>query len=141
MSKMLDLDYRVLKEIYRSSKPLKVGEVAKLLRVPHSTIGSCIKRLEEIEYVIYERYKPVSLSKKGEDLAAELTRHARLLELLLYNELNLNKEKAHNESEKFHLLFSCNTINKICEKYGHPKYCPCGEKILDSTECYCNNRI
>ncbi|MFX1311461.1 MAG: metal-dependent transcriptional regulator [Promethearchaeota archaeon] len=138
---MLDLDYRVLKEIYRSSKPLKVGEIAKKLSIPHSTVGSSIKRLEEMKYVVYKRYKPVSLSEKGEDLGAELTRHARLLELLLYNELNLNKEEAHNESEKFHLLFSCNTINKICEKYGHPKYCPCGEEIIDSTQCYCNDRI
>lgn len=138
---MLDLDYKVLKEIYRSAKPLKVGGIAKKLNIPHSTIGSSIKRLEEMDYVIYKRYKPVRLSKKGEDLGAELTRHAQLLEIFLYNELNLNKEEAHIESEKFHLLFSCNTINKICEKYGHPKSCPCGEKILDSRECYCNNRI
>lgn len=138
---MLELDYRVLKEIYRSSKHLKVGDLAKLLDFPHSTIGSCIKRLEENEYVVYERYKPVVLSKEGKNLAVELIRHARLLELLLHYELGLNPEDAHYESEKFNLLFSCNTINKICAKYSHPKMCPCGEEISNSSECFCQGKI
>lgn len=137
---MLELDYKVLKKIYHSSKHLKVGDLAKILRFPHSTIGSCIKRLEENGYVTYERYNPVSLSKDGESLAVELTRHARLLELLLHNELGLNPKDAHNESEKFNLLFSCNTINRICAKYSHPKICPCGEEILNSSECFCEKK-
>jgi DtxR family Mn-dependent transcriptional regulator len=138
---MLELDYKVLKEISRTSKYLKVGNLAKLLCVPHSTIGSCIKRLEENGYVIYERYKPVFLSKRGKNLAAELTRHARLLELLLHNELGLTPKDAHKESEKFNLLFSCKTINKICAKYSHPKMCPCGEEILNSSKCFCQGKI
>ena len=138
---MLELDYKVLKIIYHSSRILKVGDLAKSLGFPHSTIGSSIKRLEENGYVVYERYKPVFLSKEGKNLAAELTRHARLLELLLHNELGLNPEDAHNESEKFNLLFSCNTINKICAKYSHPKMCPCGEEISNSSDCFCQGKI
>ena len=138
---MLELDYKVLKIIYHSSRILKVGDLAKSLGFPHSTIGSSIKRLEENGYVVYERYKPVFLSKEGKNLAAELTRHARLLELLLHNELGLNPEDAHNESEKFNLLFSCNTINKICAKYSHPQMCPCGEEISNSSDCFCQGKI
>ena len=136
---MLDIDYRVLKALYRY-KTLKVGTIAKELDVPHSTIGSCIKRLENKEYVIYHRYKPVLLSHKGEELAIELTRHARLLEMLLINELEMNAEDAHIECEKFNLLFSCDIINKICERYDHPKECPCGEEILSSSECFCEKK-
>ena len=136
---MLDIDYKILKILYRSSKFLKVGQLARILNLPHSTVGSCIKRLENEKLVIYERYKPVALSKEGIDLAKELIRHAQLLELLLFKELNLKNEEAHEESEKFNLLFSCNTINKICEKYGHPKECPCGENILNSNNCFCEN--
>jgi len=138
---MLDLDYKVLKEIYHSPKSVKVSYIAKSLSIPHSTIGSCIKRLEEREYVLYDRYRLVMLSRKGENLAAELVRHARLLELLLYNELGLAPKDAHEESEKFNLLFSCKTINKICEKYSHPKECPCGEEISESLECFCKKLI
>ncbi|TFG01634.1 MAG: metal-dependent transcriptional regulator [Promethearchaeota archaeon] len=136
---MLDLDYKVLKLLYRSEKPLKVGELSMDLDIPHSTTGSCVKRLEQEGYVIYKRYRPVTLSQKGVDLAIELIRHGQLMEILLYNELGLSIEKAHEEAEKFNLLLSCEIVNKICEKYGHPKKCPCGELILDSSSCYCEN--
>jgi DtxR family Mn-dependent transcriptional regulator len=134
---MLDIDYSVLRKIYQLGE-IKVGTIAKKLKVPHSTVGSCIKRLEDKGYVIYERYQPVSLSTKGRELAIELTRHARLLEMLLIKELDMDPEAAHNECEKLNLLLPCNIINKICERYDHPSECPCGEKILSSSDCYCN---
>ncbi|MFW9987799.1 MAG: metal-dependent transcriptional regulator [Candidatus Odinarchaeota archaeon] len=139
---MLDIDYQVLKKIYKYG-PLKVGQLAKNLKTPHSTVGSCIKRLEKKGYVVYNRYKSVFLSEKGKDLTIELKRHSHLLELLLVNELEIEVEKAHIECEKFNLLFSCEIINKICERYGHPKKCSCGEEILNSIDCFCeekNNR-
>ena len=133
---MLDLDYKVLKVLHRSNA-MKVGEIAKKLGIPHSTVGSSIKRLEDGGNVIYERYRSVFLSNKGKELAIELVRHARLLEILLINEFNMNPKVAHSECEKFNLLFSCEVINKICEKYGHPIECPCGDTILNSVKCYC----
>ncbi len=136
---MLDLDYKVIKILHRSSS--KIGELASKLTLPHTTIGSSVKRLEEEGYVKYKRYKSVNLSQKGEQLANELIRHARLIELLLINELGLQREIAHQESEKFNLLFSCETINKICEKYGHPKKCPCGDDIEQSENCYCEEKV
>jgi len=134
---LLDLDYKVLKILYRSSKPVKVGELSKLLELPHSTVGTCIKRLEKGNYVIYKRYQPVNLSEKGINLAIELIRHAKLMEILLIEELDINIEEAHEESEKFNLILSCNIINRICEKYNHPNKSPCGEVILNSNDCYC----
>ncbi len=134
---MSDTDYKVLKLLHRSKEPLMVGDIAKNLSVPHSTIGSCVKRLELEGNVNYERYKPVVLLDKGKHLAMELMRHTQLLEVLLYNTLGLSKEEARIESEKINLLFSCNIINKICEKYGHPEESPCGEAILNSNNCSC----
>ncbi len=134
---MLDLDYKVLKILYRSSNPLKIGELSKLLELPHSTVGTCIKRLEKGNYVIYKRYKVVILSESGIDLAIELIRHARLMEILLFEALDLNVKEAHEQSEKLNLLLSCNIINRICEKYNHPNKSPCGELILNSSGCYC----
>ncbi|MFX1363334.1 MAG: metal-dependent transcriptional regulator [Promethearchaeota archaeon] len=133
---MLDFEFKILKLLYKDG-PQKVGKIAKKINMPHSTIGSSIKRLEEKQYVIYQRYNPVNLSEKGKDMAIELTRHARLLEILLINEFSVNPKVAHEECEKFNLLFSCDIINKICERYNHPKMCPCGEQISNSSDCYC----
>lgn len=133
---MQEIDYKVLRYIDKVQKQ-KVGYIAKHLNMAHSTVGSSVKRLEEVGLVCYKRYQEVELTKKGKNLAIELARHAHLLELFLYNELGLTVEQAHLESEKFNLLFSCNTINKICEKYNHPKTCNCGVEITNAPNCYC----
>jgi DtxR family Mn-dependent transcriptional regulator len=138
---LLDLDYKVLKLLYRSDNLLKVGDLANHLYTAHSTIGSCVKRLEKEKLVLYKRYKHVILSESGKNLAIELIRHAQLMEVLFYNALGLTKEKAHQESEKFNLLLSCETVNRICEKYEHPKECPCGVEILDALDCHCEKKI
>ncbi|MFX1298206.1 MAG: metal-dependent transcriptional regulator [Promethearchaeota archaeon] len=135
---MKNLDFKVIKCIYKAGTPLKVGQIARKLNIPHSTIGSCVKRLEEKNLINYIRYKPVHLTEKGKLLALELIRHAQLLEVLLYESLGLTTEDAHSESDKVNLLFSCKTINQICKKYNHPKKCPCGEEILSLSGCSCN---
>ena len=138
---MQGLDYIVIKFLYRKSVPLKVGKLAKELSIPHSTLGSCVTRLNTNGFVKYEAYREVELTSKGKDLAIELIRHARLLEIFLHYELGVKPELAHSESENLNLLFSCETINKICKKYKHPKKCPCGEVILSSSRCVCETEI
>lgn len=137
---MLDIDYRILRYL-NENKNQKVGDIARNFKLAHSTVGSSVKRLEEEELVGYERYQWVELTKKGRNLAIELSRHAHLLELLLYNELGLTTQQAHHESRKFNLLFSCETINKICEKYNHPKICPCGVEINSAPNCFCEEDL
>lgn len=135
---MSDLDFQVLKLIYRSSpESITVRNIADILNIPHSTTGSCVKRLESERYLTYERKGPVTLTEKGQDMAIELLRHSQLLEVLLHKSLGLPIAEAHKESEKVNFLFSCETINKICEKFGHPHETPCGEEILNSSSCHC----
>ena len=119
---------------------MKVGQIASLMEKPHSTIGSCIKKLQKQGYIEYKRYSDVKLSIKGKNLGNELERHARLLEVLLFNALDISPQEAHEESKKFNLLLSCSVVNKICEKYRHPKFCPCGEEIKNSSNCCCEHR-
>ncbi len=138
---MQDLEYTVIKLLYRKKVPLKVGKLAKELSIPHSTLGSCIARLKTKGLVAYEAYREVELTSKGKDLAIELFRHARLLEIFLHKELGVKPELAHSESENLNLLFSCETINRICKKYKHPKKCPCGEVILSSSRCVCESEM
>ncbi|TXT66402.1 MAG: hypothetical protein BAJALOKI3v1_30061 [Promethearchaeota archaeon] len=144
---MNDIDYKVLKIIYRNDSKAKIKLIQQKLNqygyenVPYSTIDSCIERLNEQNLVVWEKYHPIELTAKGENYAKELIRHTQLLEVLLYKELDLTTEEAHNESEKFNLLFSCKTINKICEKYDHPEQCPCGEEILNSSNCFCQKEF
>ena len=140
---MADIDYQILKVVCRKKEKARLKDIQHEMKdtqgkkVPLSTINSSIERLEKSGYVEWIRYSPIKLTEEGKNLAKELIRHAQLLEVLLHNELDLSAEEAHDESEKLNLLFSCKTIDKICEKYSHPSTCPCGEKILNSDQCYC----
>ena len=138
---MIDLDYKVIKLLYNNKKPIKVSQLAYKLNKKHTTLASCVKRLKEKGFVNYEPFHEVKLTNGGKDVAIELLRHERLLEILLFNELEITAEEAHAESVKLNLLLSCNTINKICEKYGHPKRCPCGDEIVNSKNCSCELEI
>jgi len=136
---LLEVEYLIIRTLNRLKKPPKVGQIASYLDKPHSTIGSCVKRLQRHGYIEYQQYGDVKLSLKGKNLAIELERHAKLLEVLLHNALDMTPQEAHEESKKFNLLLSCSIINKICEKYEHPKFCPCGEEIKNSSNCYCEH--
>lgn len=144
---MNDIDYKVLKILYKNGGKAKVKHIQNELtnhgyqEIRYSTIDSCIERLNNNNLVIWEKYKPIELTAEGEEYAKEIIRHSQLLEVLLYEELDITSQQAHEESEKFNLLFSCDTINKICEKYNHPDECPCGEKIHNSKSCYCQKDL
>ena len=137
---MSELDFKILKHLYRTEKELTVRSIANTINIPHTTTGSSIKRLEGDGFLTYERRGNVYLTEKGIDMAKELVRHSQLIELLLHKSLDLPIEKAHEESEKVNFLFSCETINKICEKYSHPSECPCGESIPNSSVCFCEKQ-
>ncbi len=140
---MLDIDYQILKIIFRNDEKVRLKKIqseiksTRAIKIALSTINSCLERLEKAELIKWIRYSHVELTQKGVNLAKELLRHAQLLELLLYNELELTIDQAHEESEKLNLMFSCETINRICEKYNHPNFCPCGNEIPNSETCYC----
>jgi Mn-dependent DtxR family transcriptional regulator len=140
---MLDIDYQILKIIYKNRNQARLKQIQNENlelngnKIPLSTLNSCLERLEKKNYIKWIRYSPPILTEKGKHLAIELIRHARLLEVFLYNELEISAEEAHKESEKLNLLLSCSIVQKICEKYSHPAACPCGDKILNSRNCFC----
>jgi len=140
---MVDIDYQILKIIYRNHGKTRLKFIQSEIKkfkgrsIALSTINSCLERLEKAKSIKWIRYSHVELTEKGKNLAKELLRHAQLLELLLHNELELSIQEAHEESEKLNLMLSCDTINKICEKYNHPNYCPCGNEIPNSDTCHC----
>ena len=100
MVKMLDLDYQILKIIYRNKDNARLKQIQKEfldsneINIPLSTLNSCLERLEKKEYIEWVRYKPPTLNDKGAQLAKELLRHAQLLEVFLCNELGLSVEEA-----------------------------------------------
>jgi DtxR family Mn-dependent transcriptional regulator len=124
-----DLENTILKEkeikildfLFYWGRPIKAGELVKQLNVKHSTLNSVLKRLTERQFIIWEKYGVVHLTKLGTEKAAHITNHHFIIEKFLKDSLNISDEFAHKEALNLSRLISCELIEKICEKY---KYCP-----------------
>ena len=115
----------------------KIGTLAQVLNLKNSTLSMALRRLNESGLVYWKPYKEVKLTKAGVDYAKELWRHQRMLEYVLVNEIGVEPQKAHEEANELTRPLSCETINAICGKYGHPAKCPCGDPIWIPSTCNC----
>lgn len=137
------LESQILRVLRDWLRPIRSGDITRELNkktnsnLRSSSVNSALERLEKKGYVKWERYGLVELTDFGKKEAIALTRHHRLLEVLLVKELGLSKEQAHKEADSIFPPLTCDTINLICQKYEHPNKCPCGHIIEHSDNCGC----
>ncbi|MBD3230355.1 MAG: hypothetical protein GF329_19405 [Candidatus Lokiarchaeota archaeon] len=94
-----------------------------------STVTEHFQKLADLDLVIYKRYRGIKLTKSGKRHGLLLMRKHRILEYFFVNYLNFSEEEACLEADKIDLLISEIVIDKICEKFSHPKLCPCQKEI------------
>lgn len=76
----------------------RVGEIADKLNVKSPTVNSAIKNLTEYDLVVHEKYGYVSLTRKGEKLAAEVKGKHDILFRFLTEFLLLDPKAAEKEA-------------------------------------------
>ncbi len=73
-------DYlRAIYELSEDKGYATVSDVAQRLSVKPPSVTDMIKKLSESGYVIYEPYKPITLSEKGKKVAGEVFNKHRVL--------------------------------------------------------------
>ncbi|MFX0206879.1 MAG: metal-dependent transcriptional regulator [Candidatus Hodarchaeota archaeon] len=127
-------EIEVLQFLFDHSGSIRVGELKKNLKKPHSTLNSIIHRLERNGLVIWQKYGPVTLTETGKNKAAHLSRHHFMLEILLVEALGMSAQDAHQEALTTGSTLTCQVIDRIAQKYD-PSYSACGKKIPNSREC------
>lgn len=86
------------------------------------------KRLKE-PLLEYTRYKGVRLTTLGEEIALEVLRHHRLIELYLVEALGYTLDEVHEEAERLEHVISEQFEARIAEFLGHPDIDPHGDPI------------
>lgn len=86
------------------------------------------KRLKE-PLLEYTRYKGVRLTALGEEIALEVLRHHRLIELYLVEALGYTLDEVHEEAERLEHVISERFEARIAEFLGHPDIDPHGDPI------------
>jgi DtxR family Mn-dependent transcriptional regulator len=100
--------------------PPSATDMAKKLADP--------KRLKE-PLLEHERYKGVRLTPLGEQIALEVLRHHRLIELYLVEALGYSWDEVHAEAERLEHVISELFEQRIAEFLGHPMVDPHGDPI------------
>ena len=116
-------------QLKHNTEIVKVSHIAQVLTISVAAVTDKIKKLAELNYVINLPYKGVKLTKNGESAALRMIKHHRLWEMFLTQELNVPKDKVHEEAERLEHACSDYIINIIDKKLGYPKFDPHGHPI------------
>ncbi len=106
-----------------------MGRVAISLGVVPGTATTMVKSLADSELVNYEPRVGVRLTEAGEELAIQMLRRHRLIELFLVETLGLDWSEIHEEAEKLEHAISDRVLEQMDTLLGHPKVDPHGDPI------------
>jgi DtxR family Mn-dependent transcriptional regulator len=109
--------------------PVSTTALAERLEVTPASASGMVKKLAERGLARHVPYKGVVLSPQGEELALEVLRHHRLLELYLAEKLGVPWDRVHDEAEVLEHVLSEELEELIAAKLGDPAYDPHGDPI------------
>src|SRR5688572_10895066 len=124
-----------LKTIYHLSATGSVlvsnKDLANKLDIHPSTVTEGLRKLHELNYVIYEKSYGTRLTGEGVKLALDIVRRHRIWETYLAKELGFGWDEVHEIAEELEHIRNDKLINKLAEILGNPVYDPHGDPIPD----------
>jgi DtxR family Mn-dependent transcriptional regulator len=125
-----------LKVIYtlahEEGAPVTTSAVARRMAVSAPAASAMVKKLASRGLARHERYRGVTLTRKGERVAVEVLRHHRLLEQYLASRLGVGIDEVHDEAEQLEHALSEELEARIDRELGFPTHDPHGHPIPDS---------
>ena len=105
------------------------NDIADVLETKASSVTDMLKRLKDKNLVDYKKYKGVSLTENGKEIALNLIRKHRLWETFLVKKLNFEWHQVHELAEELEHIESDELINRLDEFLDQPKFDPHGDPI------------
>jgi DtxR family Mn-dependent transcriptional regulator len=125
-----------LRDIYKLAADgdgrVSVTALAKRQGVSAASASAMVKKLAALGLLVHEPYRGITLTHAGEQVALEIIRHHRLLELYLAQTLGLHVDDVHAEAERLEHAISEELEAKIDRALGYPTHDPHGDPIPDS---------
>ena len=113
----------------RAGGAVSTNALAERLGVTAASASGMVKRLDELGLVSHVPYRGVELTADGRQLALEIIRHHRLLELYLTETLGVPWDRVHDEAEVLEHVLSEELEEAIAAKLGNPTHDPHGDPI------------
>lgn len=88
-------------------------DIAKKLNVKKPSVTSALNILKEKDLIVYEKYKPITLTEKGEALAIKIQEKHDLLKKFFTEILGVESSKANNIACKIEHLIDEEIASKL----------------------------
>ncbi len=112
LTKRLEEYLETIYDIEKKKGNAKVKDVAECMKVRPSTVTEIFRRLKDEGYVNYEKYKGVTLTKKGVRLVKDLDKKHRILRDFLII-LGVDKNAADEDACRIEHVVSKKTIDRL----------------------------
>ena len=123
-----------LKAIYfldKKSTDISLTQLSREMRVSAPTTNNMVKKLQEVGWVVYKKYKPIQLTAEGRQAAALIVRKHRLTEMFLTSVMGFGWEEVHDIAEDIEHVRSDKLFDRMDELLGYPTVDPHGSPIPD----------
>lgn len=123
-----------LKALFNLANPegeVNLSDLAQSLGVSMPTANSMVKSLQKSGWVVYEKYKPVTLTQEGKKAAALVIRKHRLTEMFLVKRMSFGWEEVHEVAEQIEHIDAPKFFERMDEMLGFPTIDPHGSPIPD----------
>ncbi|MBN1964484.1 MAG: metal-dependent transcriptional regulator [Anaerolineae bacterium] len=123
-----------LKAVYllqRDVDPVPTSALANALNVKPPSVTEMAKKLAEHGLLEYVKYKGIRLTEPGRQIALEVIRHHRLLEMYLTEALGYSWDEVHDEADRLEHVISEQFEERIAAALGYPAHDPHGDPIPD----------
>jgi DtxR family Mn-dependent transcriptional regulator len=117
----------------RQGAAVSTNDLAERLGVTPGSVSAMVRKLCELGIVEHEPYHGVRLTTEGRNVALEVLRHHRLLELFLAEELGMPWDRVHAEAEVLEHVLSEELEQLIAARLGDPTVDPHGDPIPTAT--------
>jgi DtxR family Mn-dependent transcriptional regulator len=113
----------------RSGGAVSTNDLAERLGLTAGSVSAMLRKLSELGLVEHEPYRGVQLTERGREVALEVLRHHRLIELFLAEELGMPWDRVHAEAEVLEHVISEDLEQLIATRLGNPTVDPHGDPI------------
>jgi DtxR family Mn-dependent transcriptional regulator len=132
MSDLIDTPEMYLRTIYELVEegvpPLR-ARIAERLKQSGPTVSETVARMERSGLVNVHPDRHLSLTPKGEEIAARVMRRHRLAECLLTDVIGLDWSLVHDEACRWEHVISTDVEQRLVQIMHHPTHSPYGNPI------------
>ncbi|MEJ2757300.1 MAG: metal-dependent transcriptional regulator [Anaerolineales bacterium] len=125
-------DYlKAIFELTQKDGRASTTQLAEYLNVTPASVTGMIKKLSTTTPPLleYKKHRGVILTSQGRDVALEILRHHRLLELFLHKVLDYPWDEVDEEADRLEHVISEKFEDRIAKALGNPEYDPHGDPI------------